>query len=211
MSNETTVIDTGLLTLPFETREITTERLRLKPLTRDDIEDRSHSYQKRIDVVRYLRWEVHDHSSSAKNLEKRIALERLSGDGDGLIFAVQLRGDEEVENMRTIGDVNIFVKSAADAQVEIGWVFHPAVHGRGYATEATNALLDVAFDELGAHRVYAELDAQNEASGRLCEILGMSREALLRERDYIGGEWHDVAIYALLAQEYRERQASTQP
>jgi RimJ/RimL family protein N-acetyltransferase len=61
----------------------------------------------------------------------------------------------------------------------------------------------VAFDELGAHRVYAELDAANEASARLCDILGMTREATLRERDHVDGDWHDVAIFGLLEREFR--------
>ncbi|MHA7984674.1 GNAT family N-acetyltransferase [Rathayibacter sp. CAU 1779] len=201
MTSETT-IGAGLLALPFETREIATERLRLRPLTKADLEHRSENYQKRTDVVRYLRWEAHDHDEPAKNLEKRIALERLSRDGDGLIFAVELCATDGSTDHRVIGDVSISVKSSKDAQVEIGWVFHPAVHGRGFATEAATALLGIAFGELGAHRVYAELDAANEASARLCEILGMTREALLRERDNIEGEWHDVAIFGLLESEF---------
>ncbi|WP_460572389.1 GNAT family N-acetyltransferase [Humibacter soli] len=204
MSTETgtTHGDAGLLALPFETRELRTERLRLRPLTKSDLEHRSENYQTRTDVVRYLRWEVHDHDEPAKNLEKRIALDRLANDGDGLIFAVELCATDDSDDHRTIGDVSLFVKSAKDAQVEIGWVFHPAVHGRGYATEATKALLGVAFGELGAHRVYAELDAANEASARLCEILGMTREALLRERDHLDGDWRDVAIFGLLDREF---------
>ncbi|MGN6203714.1 GNAT family N-acetyltransferase [Humibacter sp.] len=206
MTSETTT-DAGLLALPFETREISTERLRLRPLTKSDLESRSANYQKRTDVVRYLRWEVHDHDEPAKNLEKRIALDRLAHDGDGLIFAVELCATDDSDDHRVIGDVSLFVKSAKDAQVEIGWVFHPAVHGRGFATEAATALLKVAFDELGAHRVYAELDAANEASARLCEILGMSREALLRDRDHVDGEWRDVAIFGLLDREFAATQA----
>ncbi|MGA0567851.1 GNAT family N-acetyltransferase [Rathayibacter sp. KR2-224] len=208
MTSETTT-DARLLALPFETREIATDRLRLRPLTKSDLEHRSENYQKRTDVVRYLRWEVHDHDEPAKNLEKRIALDRLAEDGDGLIFAVELCATDGTNDHRVIGDVSLFVKSAKDAQVEIGWVFHPAVHGRGFATEAATALLGVAFRELGAHRVYAELDAGNQASARLCDILGMTREALLRERDHVDGEWHDVAIFGLLDREFEAAQAAS--
>ncbi|WP_022902014.1 GNAT family N-acetyltransferase [Humibacter albus] len=203
MTSETTATRAGLLALPFETRELATEHLRLRPLTRADLEHRSENYQKRSDVVRYLRWEAHDHEEPAENLEKRIALERLTRNGDGLIFAVELCATDGSTDHRVIGDISLSVKSDRDAQVEIGWVFHPAVHGRGFATEAAKALLAVAFDELGAHRVYAELDAANEASARLCDILGMTREATLRERDHVDGDWHDVAIFGLLEREFR--------
>jgi RimJ/RimL family protein N-acetyltransferase len=207
MTSETTT-GFGLLALPFETREIATERLRLRPLTKADLAHRSENYQKRKDVVRYLRWEAHDHDEPAENLEKRIALERLARDGDGLIFAVELCATDGSTDHRVIGDISLSVKSTRDAQVEIGWVFHPAVHGRGFATEAATALLAVAFHELRAHRVYAELDAANEASARLCEILGMRKEALLRERDHVDGEWHDVAIFGLLADEFEAAQTA---
>ena len=62
------------------------------------------------------------------------------------------------------------------------------MHGRGFATEAAQAVLDVCFNTLGAHRVYAQLDARNEASARLCERLGMHQEALLRENEIFKGE-----------------------
>ena len=202
MSSETTAKAGGLLALPFETREIRTERLRLRPLTGDDIHDRSEDFQRRSGVVRYLRWEAHDHDESREDLTRHLALDRLQRKGDGLIFAVDLCATDGSDDHRVIGDVSLFVKSTVSAQLEIGWVFHPAVHGRGFATEASKALLALAFGELGAHRVFAELDAANEASARLCEILGMTREATLRQRDYVDGEWHDVVIFGLLASEF---------
>ena len=34
-------------------------------------------------------------------------------------------------------------------------------------------------------------------------------EILLRERDHVDGEWHDVAIFGLLADEFEAAQAAT--
>jgi RimJ/RimL family protein N-acetyltransferase len=193
--------DEVLDSLPYSACELRTERLVLRPLTKNDLADLHSSYQKRADVVRYLRWEVHDHDEPSRNLEKRMAMTELSHDGDGLMFAVELP-DPDGGHGRVIGDVSVFLKSAKDAQFEVGWVFHPAVHGKGYATEAAQALLCLCFDTLGAHRVFAELDPRNEASARLCGILGMRQEALLKERELVDGEWHDMAIYGLLAPEH---------
>lgn len=197
----TTQSETKLDSLPYPACEMRTERLLLRPLTKNDVENLHSSYQKRADVVRYLQWEVHDHDEPSKNLEKRMAMAELSRDGDGLMFAAELP-DPDGGHGRVIGDVSVFLKSAKDAQFEVGWVFHPAVHGKGYATEAAQALLCLCFETLGAHRVFAELDPRNEASARLCEILGMRQEALLKEREMVDGQWHDMAIYALLAPEH---------
>ena len=197
----------GLTGLPYGAVELHTERLLLRPLTKNDLDD-VHAYQKRKDVVRYLMWEVHDHEESAKHLEKRIAMTELAEDGDGLIYAVELP-DPAGGHGRVIGDMSIFLKSAAHAQVEVGWVFHPAVHGRGYATEAAEAVLAICFRTMGAHRVFAQLDPRNEASARLCERLGMRKEAHLRENEIFKGEWGDTVIYGLLDAEYEETRADT--
>ncbi|WP_308466870.1 GNAT family N-acetyltransferase [Rathayibacter soli] len=190
--------------LPYLPSELITKRLVLRPLTKDDLDSMHAEYQKRKAVVRYLRWEVHDHDEPSRNLVKRLAMDQLTHDGDGLIYAVELPDAAgEGENGRAIGDVSVFLKSKADAQFEVGWVFHPAAHGHGFATEAAHALLDLCFNTLGAHRVFAELDARNEASARLCELVGMRQEALLRERELVDGEWHDMAIYAVLDSEYK--------
>lgn len=201
MTTETGTAVRALAALPYEACEIATDRLLLRPLNAAGATDLHGAYQKRKDIVRYLRWEVRDHDEPAKVLAKRIALSHLTEDGDGLVFAVELP-EPDGGHGRVIGDMSVFLKSAADAQYEIGWVFHPAVHGQGYATEAATAVLRLCFDTLGAHRVFAELDARNEASARLCGVLGMRQEALLREREFVDGEWHDMAIYGILASEF---------
>ncbi|WP_394613933.1 GNAT family N-acetyltransferase [Lentzea sp. JNUCC 0626] len=90
-----------------------------------------------------------------------------------------------------------------DAEGEVGYVFNPDFGGRGYANEATRAMLKIGFEGLGLHRIVAECDARNEASWRLMERLGMRREALLRHAEFFKGEWADSLVYAMLAEEYR--------
>lgn len=189
--------------LPYSAEELRTDRLVLRPLNSGDLEH-EHSYQKLKDVVSYLHWEVHDHEESAKHLKKRIAMNRLEKDGDGIVYAVELP-DAEGGHSRVIGDLSLFLKSGRSAKFEIGWVFHPMFHGNGYAVEAAERLLELCFATLGAHKVFAQLDARNATSARLCERLGMTREALLRETEVNDGEWADIAVFGLLEQEYRGR------
>jgi RimJ/RimL family protein N-acetyltransferase len=198
-----TVEPHGATGLPYAAQELRTERLLLRPLNTGDLED-VHAYQKLKDVVRYLYWEVHDHEESAQHLKKRIAMNRLEKDGEGIVYAVELP-DPAGGHGRVIGDMSVFLKSATWGKFEIGWVFHPAFHGQGYATEAAEAVLGLCFDDLGAHRVFAQLDARNTTSARLCERVGMRQEALLRETEIFKGEWSDTAVYGMLEQEWRAR------
>ena len=101
--------------LPYSAEELRTERLVLRPLNSGDLDD-VHAYQKLKDVVRYLHWEVHDHEESAKHLKKRIAMNRLERDGDGIVYAVELP-DPEGGHSRVIGDLSLFLKSRRLGQV----------------------------------------------------------------------------------------------
>ncbi len=88
---------------------------------------------------------------------------------------------------------------------EIGWCFNPVYGGRGFATEAEAALLQLAFGHYNMHRVKAQMDARNNGSAGLCEQLGMTREAHLRQDWWSKGEWTDTFAYAALAAEYKAR------
>lgn len=193
----------ALTGLPYSAESISTQRLLLRPLHEADLDDVT-GYRSREDVTRYLLWEARDHDQAAAHHEKRRAMTWLASDGDGLTFAAELP-DPAGGHGRVIGDVSVLVKCASDAQIEVGWVFHPAVHGRGYATEAALAVLSLCFETLGAHRVSAEMDPRNDASARLCEHIGMRQEAHLREDVVIKGEWGDTLIYGMLASEWAAR------
>ena len=80
---------------------------------------------------------------------------------------------------------------------EIGFLFSPAVWGKGFAREALQAVIDRAFCERGHEEIRAEADPRNERCLRLLFRLGF-RETGRAERTYhIGGEWSD-SVYLTL-------------
>ncbi len=81
---------------------------------------------------------------------------------------------------RVVGYVGISVPTFYPAilpTVEVGWRFDPDVWGRGFATEGAGAALDQAFGPLGLDRVCSLPQAENTASVRVAERLGMQRTA----------------------------------
>ena len=97
----------------------------------------------------------------------------------------------------------LFYRSREHRGGEIGYVFNPDHQGHGYATEAARALLDLAFDGLGLHRVVARIDARNDASAAVLRRLGLRQEAYLRENEWFKGEWTDEIDFAILESEWR--------
>ena len=183
--------------MPSLSLPLVTERLLLRPFETGDVDD-MHAYQRLPEVTRYL----YRPARSRERCAEMIAQSRsdLTWETDGEMLAVAIcRRDRP----GVIGELMLRLESARARQFEVGWALHPGHGGHGYATEAARALVGAAFAQLAAHRVFARLDADNIASVRLCERLGMRREAHLIENDLdLDGRWGSEYVYALLAREH---------
>lgn len=176
---------------------VRTRRLRLRPLTAADTEALV-AYRSLPEVCRYVPFEPMTADDVRARLRGVWSRAELDGAGQALALGVEL-----ADTGALIGDLMLLWSSAEHRSGEIGYVFHPAVQGRGYATEAAHALLHLGFDGLGLHRVTARVDAANPASSRLLERLGMRREAHLVENEWFKGRWSDELDFAMLEQEWR--------
>jgi RimJ/RimL family protein N-acetyltransferase len=175
---------------------IVTPRLRLRPVTIDDL-DAMLTYRSRADVCRYLPFEPMTREVLTARLSGGLSNSELTAEGQALTLGVEL-----AESGALIGDVVLFFRSAVHAGGELGYVFAPEAGGKGYATEAGAAVLALAFEHLGLHRVTACLDARNDDSARLAARLGMRLEARLVSNEWFKGEWADELDFAMLASEW---------
>lgn len=100
------------------------------------------------------------------------------------------------------GRLSLRASLQADRTWEIGWTLNPQIWGKGYATEGARALLGYAFTQLNAHRVVAFCHAENIASVRVMEKIGMQGEGCLRETILLGETWYDELVYGILEREF---------
>jgi RimJ/RimL family protein N-acetyltransferase len=178
---------------------ISTERLVLRLFAPGDVDDR-YAYQSLPEVARHLYRPPLTREACAESIAARAGGTCWTADDDALLLAV-CRADET----GVMGEVVLTLRSAHARQAEIGWVFNPRYAGKGYATEAAGALVSLAFGQLDVHRVFARLDVLNTASVRVCERLGMRREAHLVDNDLDGDRWGSEYVYAMLAHEWTGR------
>ena len=176
-----------------------TERLLLRPLTDDDFDD-LYAFQSDPDVTRYVSYDTRDRDGMRTALESKKRDTVVSKAGDRLSLGVTVPPDRTV-----IGEMNLFLQDTANRMAEIGYVFHPAHQGRGYALEAAREMLRVGFEDLRMHRMTAQCDARNTASWKLMEKLGMRREAHFVRNEIFKGEWVDLLVYAMLEDEWAAR------
>jgi RimJ/RimL family protein N-acetyltransferase len=88
--------------------------------------------------------------------------------------------------------------------VQAGWTLRADCWGEGYAREAAQAALSLAFGRLDLPTVYAQTSERNTASWGLMERLGMKRRADL---DYPDADYppedNPTMVYSLEAAEWR--------
>lgn len=121
----------------------------------------------------------------------------LTEEGQSLTLGIEVAQTGELA-----GDVVLFWHSREHLGGEIGYVLDPGFTGHGYATEAAHAMLRLAFEQLGLHRVIGRLDERNEPSARLLRRLGMRQEARLVHNELFKGEWATELDFAMLAEEW---------
>jgi RimJ/RimL family protein N-acetyltransferase len=120
--------------------------------------------------------------------------------GRGVTLAVTLRDAPDM----LLGTVSLR-RYARDRRAELGyWLAQPA-WGHGFATEAARAVIDFGFSGLGLARIYAQVLADNRASLRVLDKLGMVNEGVKRQHVHKARRLHDVVLYGLLRDEWSRR------
>jgi len=189
VSHEQPAASSPAIALPHRTA-----RLCLRGYRPDDV-DASLAYYARPEVVAYVPWGPWTRAEAEQRVAQRVSRTQLRGPGSALSLAVEHQG-------RLIGDVVLWPADETMSRGEMGWAFDPGAGGHGYATEAVAALMRIAFETCGMHRVLAHVDPRNQPSLRLCERVGMRREGHLRQNAWIKGEWVDSVVFGALAAEW---------
>ncbi len=106
------------------------------------------------------------------------------------------------EDNRIIGTCTLAALDPTNRRAELGFALDRGSWGKGYMSEALDALLGFAFGEMKLHRIEADVDPRNRASIRLLERLGFQFEGRLRERWLVNDETQDSLYYGLLRREW---------
>lgn len=179
--------------LQYETR-----RLILKVLGPDYASDVLRFYQndkelfERFETDRAPNFYTEAHQRNILHLEYGLTLKLAQ-----VRFYVFLKDDPDT----IIGTVCLYDISKVYSKADIGYKFASAYHHQGYATEAVEKMIDIAFTELGLHRICAHVLASNLPSLRLLVGLGFEKEGVCRDYLCLGGVWTDHLQYSLLAPE----------
>ncbi len=160
---------------------IETPRILIRDYTMDDVKD------------------LHDILGDAEvmqNCESAYDLEKTSGFLSE--FCIGKRGAVAAvhkDSGKLIG--YILFKVFDESVYEIGWFFNKDFWRQGYAYESCKAVIDYAFNELDAHKIFAETIDGVKSVG-LMKKLGMQLEGIQRSHTKDNdGNWADLYLYGL--------------
>lgn len=173
---------------------IETSRLILRPIRMSDAGD-IFLYSSDPEVARYVLWTPHRSLGETRAFIRWMLhayREAIPGS-----WAIELK-----ESRHVVGTIGFMNYNRENNVAEVGYSIARRYWNKGVTTEALEAVLRSGFKQLGLHRIEAQYDVRNPASGRVMEKCGMRQEGLLRGRIFNKGEYIDVVLNAILIEEF---------
>ena len=178
--------------------EIHTQRLILREFRLDDF-DALFEYTRDPEIHRYEGKQIPEPDAVLSYIQGAIEQQNIRP-RTLYRFAITIPPDD-----RAVGRITLGLIYPQLRIWEIGWALKRSEWGKGYTTEAALEVLGLAFSQTTAHRVVAFCNANNAASYRVMEKIGMQREGRLRDGVLNGDEWNDEFVYGILEQEFKPR------
>jgi RimJ/RimL family protein N-acetyltransferase len=147
---------------------IETERLVLRPLTLDDV-DTLVALDADPEVMRYITGGRPTPRDEVVDIVRR----RIGRRWMGHERPTPERASPEPTHAEFVGWFGLVPSATRDAEFEVGYRLRRDAWGKGLATEGARALIDLAFTELDARRIWAETMAVNVRSRAVMERCGL--------------------------------------
>lgn len=180
--------------LPEAQWTLSTDRLKLRPYEPDDAPCLTELVSRRDIAATTLNIPHPYPDDAAARFINRVR-EQYSK-SEGVNWAICL-----CESGALIGGIGLGF-TAVHRRAELGYWIDPGRWGRGYATEASRAVIRLGFETLCLHRIDAHYMAHNPASGRVLLKAGMKHEGTLRQHVFKWNEPVDIAVCGILRAEY---------
>ena len=108
----------------------------------------------------------------------------------------------EKDCQKCIGQIAIFLVDGKNHFCEIEYCIGSKFQRRGYATEATKAVIDFAFSEINVHKVQITHKENNVASKGVILNNGLMYEGTLRDYFFMEGKYVNRLYYSILRDEW---------
>ena len=181
------------------------DRIRLRGLEAEDAEEEKNASDS---VDERSGWKIWPPRSSAAHRAQvdEAALAKPEGDAANFRLIIARRKDN-----RYVGSISTHGADPTNGTFLFGVGIGTEHKGKGYAAEAVLLVMRYMFEERRFQKCGSGVYGYNEPSLRLHRKLGFVEEGRVRRHIYSGGEYHDVVLFGMTVEEYRERYPRLRP
>lgn len=187
-----------LATTPFsDMPTLETPRLFIRKMTMRDAPD-LYDYGKDPEVAKHVLWDAYRNVLETRSYVRYTL--RKYRIGDPASWCIERKGEGKV-----IGTIGFMWFQRENNAAEVGYSLARAYWNQGIMTEALHKVLEYGFCEAKLHRIEAQHEVDNPASGSVMRKCGMRLEGTLRGRLYNKGRYVDVNLYSILREDFFSR------
>ncbi|MGF1675364.1 MAG: GNAT family N-acetyltransferase [Rivularia sp. (in: cyanobacteria)] len=103
---------------------------------------------------------------------------------------------------KLIGNCGIRKHNFKSSEAELGYEISPNYWGKGYATEAASTILKFGFEKLKLYRIWSHCIAENTASRKVLEKVGMKFKHKLAKNEFFKNRYWDTLEFEILKDEW---------
>ena len=177
----------------FTMGPIQTPRLLLRRMEMGDAAD-IYAYGKDPEVARHVLWDPYTSVSDARGYIR--AMQRKYRNMEPSSWGIEYEG-------HIVGTIGYMWYNHEHSSTEVGYSLARRLWNQGLMTEALRAVVNYTFKDLHINRIEAQHELTNPASGKVMLKCGMRQEGVLRQRLRNKGHYVDVALYAILRDEWK--------
>lgn len=172
---------------------ISTPRLLLRPPTRDDAQA-LWPFVTDPEITRFLAWEPHQNLQQTITMLNSLQVAQQSGTGFHWVICL----DAQVAGLISLIDVRRTHRSWTINSAELAYWIGQPYQGQGIATEASDCVLNFAFNNLHFNKISLYHASGNMASGAIPLKLGFRYVGEQHEAFCKDGQWHSLKQFELL-------------
>lgn len=172
-----------------------TERLQLRKIQMYDLDD-YYAYTSQPEVARYNSWDPPRSLTECREVFMARVIERYK------CMQPTPWGVVHKAHRRLVGMCGFTQWYPVSMRAEIAYGISKAYWGQGYITEAVRMILAFGFRVLSIERIQAACIAENVASERVMQKVGMSFDEMQREYSFVHERYEDLKLYSIRRQDY---------
>ena len=173
------------------------DEIELRSFTEKDAAEIAKLARENYEHLRpFIHWATKNYSlGTARDFIERT--EKAFAEKTGQTFGI-------FQNEKIIGAISFVVFNWKSRRTEIGYWIDKECEGRGIVINSCKVLINHAFQKLEMNRIEIRCAMENTRSRRIPERLNFKLDGILRQSEWRHTRFFDMAIYSLLAEEWKQ-------